>query len=197
MVSGRGDLVLRLDTAKRGRAVIVWLVAVGLVTTGVVVGAGPAGGLFPGTIAVVGIAVIWGHFRCGRIAVTHHEIAVLGLLVRRRRQRARAVRVVRATVVPVRGPITDIVFVLDAAGKTVIRINGHNYRRADVDRLVDFLSLPWSAPDGPVTANELSTMHPGMVPWREVHPYVFGLYVAVGTVAAIIIAAVITAGVVR
>jgi hypothetical protein len=44
---------------------------------------------------------------------------------------------------------------------------------------------------GAVTGNYLDGMFPGIVPWREVHPFRFGLYVGVGTVLAIVVAALV------
>jgi hypothetical protein len=188
MVHGYGDLVLRPATGNLTwkQRLIPWLfLGVLIVPAAVIVAVatGLLGVLIASAPFVVGALLVWGSRRCSRIIVTPHEIAVLGLIIRRRRQRARAVRVVRAHVVPSRGPVSDTVFVLDAAGKTVIRIWGHNYHRADIDRLVGFLGLPWSGPEQPVTANQLSTMYPGLVSWPEAHPFLLGL---VGALVAVV-----------
>jgi hypothetical protein len=90
-----------------------------------------------------------------------------------------------------RAPVVDTVFVLDAAGNLLVRIYGRHFRRTDIDRLVAFLDLPSTSLPGLVTGNYLDRMYPGIVPWYEAHPFRFSLYVAGGTVAAVIVVAVV------
>jgi hypothetical protein len=148
-------------------------------------------------VPIVGLIVlgptiaIWGHLRYSRIVVTPEEIVVRGFVVHRRLSRARAARVARANVVQPRAGIVDTVFVLDATGGLLIHIYGRHYRRADIDRLVAFLELPSVAPDRLVTANQLSSLYSGIVPWYEAHSLRLGLYAAGGAAVAILAAGLI------
>ncbi|WP_125934537.1 hypothetical protein [Streptomyces sp. WAC 06738] len=169
----------------------MWLFILGGGTAGVGFAmGGPAVALIALAVPAVAALLGWGSLRSNRIVVTPHEIAVLGLFVRRRGQRVRAASVVRADVIQQRGGlIFDTVFVLDAAGAVVIRINANNYEPADIDLLVRSLGLPWNGPDAPVTAPQLSSVYPGMVPWYEAHPVQFAM---AGTGAAVLFAVVLT-----
>jgi hypothetical protein len=189
------ELVLRKAREEWRFAAIAVLVVFGLPFVAAAVAAGAAGEW--GIVAIVGPLVlgptiaIWGHLRYSRIVVTPDEIVVRGFVARRRVPRAPAARVVRANVVQPRAGIVDMVFVLDAAGGLLVRIYGRHYRRADIDRLVAFLGLPSVVPDGLVTANQLSTLYPGIVPWYEAHPVRLGLYAAAGAAVGIMAAGVI------
>lgn len=120
-----------------------------------------------------------------RIVVTPTEIAVYGTLRRRRRDRAGAARVVRATL-PGRGLAAyEALFVLDGAGDVIVRINANGYDRGDLNRLIGFVGLPCDRPDQQVvTPNQLSALHPGLVRWHEAHPLRAALYLTVGILAA-------------
>jgi hypothetical protein len=195
MTNGDGELVLRKAREEWRFAAIAVSIVFGLPFAAAAVAAAIAGvwavALIAGSVVTVPSIAIWGHLRYSRIVVTAHEIAVRGFVVRRRVPRERAVQVVRADVVQPRVPIVDTVFVLDEAGKVLVRIYGRHYRRADIDRLVAFLGLPATSPSGPVTATSLSRLHPGLVPWHEAHPFRFSLYAAGGAVIAIVVAAVV------
>jgi hypothetical protein len=195
MTYGGDDLVLRKSREEWRFAAVAVLVVFALPFIVATIAAAIAGEwpivLIVGPLVAVPTIAIWGHLRYSRIVVTADEIAVRGFVLHRRVPRARAARVVRADVVQPRAPIVDTVFVLDAAGKVLVRIYGRHYRRTDIDRLVAFLDLPTTKPPGLVTGNDLDMLYPGIVPWHEAHPFRFGLYVASGTVAAIVVAAVV------
>lgn len=194
MVDGHGDLVLRPAPWSWYQKRLVGLLAVAAVASVAVAAVGVSEGDVVGAavvlaIPVVGVLLAWGSLRNSRIVVTPHEIAVLGLAFRRRVPRTGGVSVVRARVLQVRGPALDTVYVLDASGRVVIRINGLNYASAEIDRLVRFLGLPSSGPDAPVTAPQLAGMYPSVVSWHEAHPAKVGL---LGTVVVAVIVVVIT-----
>jgi hypothetical protein len=194
-VYGDGDLVLRKAREEWRFAAVAVFVVFGLPFAAAAVAAAVAGAWT--VVAIVGLVVgvpgvaIWGHPRYSLIVVTPDEIVVRGFVVRRRVPRARAAQVVRADVVQPRGPIVDTVFVIDAAGDVLVRIYGRHFRRADIDRLVAFLGLPWTAPPGPVTAPTLATMHPGIVPSYEAQPSRLVAYAAVGAIVVIVIATIV------
>lgn len=170
-------------------ALAVVLVSSAALTTG------RDGALAIGIACAAGFALLWGHLYRARIIVTPQEVRVVGLLLRRRRSRARIASIVRAAVIPLRGPITDSVFLLDSHRRVVLRIYGHNYTREDLDRLVGWLQVPWSGPDRPVTAKQLGGMYPGIVPWIERRPFVFAFALAGGTLAVLVIISLIVAAV--
>lgn len=190
-----GDLVLRPagPELSRKQLLLPWLFVGGLFvlpgTVMVGISAGPLWAL--AVVALVGVLVLlgWASTRGSRITVTADEIAVTGLVYRKRVPRARTAQLVRAFIVQPRGPVIDTVFVLDARGKVAIRISGYRYRRTDIDRLVRVLGLPTSRPEQAVTANQLSAAYPGLVPWYEAHPVALG---AIGALALIGFATMIT-----
>ncbi|PZF81436.1 hypothetical protein [Jiangella anatolica] len=144
-------------------------------------------------IASLVVVPVAGVLLRSRIVVTPSEIAVRGFLTHRRADRAQAASVVRAMIVAPRAPLNDSIFVLDRDEKPLLRIQGVNYPRADLDRLVDHLGLPAMTADRPVTAAELERRYPGIVPWIERHPYRFAFAVAGGVVVLAIVIAVIVA----
>ncbi|HEY6738001.1 MAG TPA: hypothetical protein VI076_04060 [Actinopolymorphaceae bacterium] len=174
-----GTLVLRPAPKNwiRQQAILVWgltyLTMVPVIGVLVTVESGVAVAVLAAVLG--GTALTWASLRAKRIVVTPDEIAQLGLLIRRRAPRARAARIVRAVLIMPRAHHYDTVFVLDAEGRPVIRIYGHVYDRGDVDRLVDFLGLPWTGPPTPVHPPELARVHPGIVPWHQARPVQFAL----------------------
>lgn len=199
-VNADGELVLRPVTGRGapGEVVGVWVLSA-LVTLlfapiPVVTGHPLAIGMIVVLPVVLGV-LGWRSLRARGIVVTHHEIVVRGLLFRRRGQRGRAASVVRARVIQPRAMVFDTVYVRDAGGHLVVRVNGQHYARADMDRLVAFLGVPWSGPDTQVRPSQLDAMYPGVVPWHEAHPYQFGMLgAAVGLVLSIVLAVVIAVG---
>lgn len=191
---GRRQLVLRPAAGNmiQRQAILLWVLTslLGVIAAGVSVQQGATDvAAFIVALVLAGIGLTWVTLRSKRIVVTTDEIAQLGLFIRRRGQRVRARRLVRAQVIQPRALIYDTVFVLDGMGKPVIRIYGHVYEPADIDRLVEFLGLPCEGPDRPVTAPDLDAMHPGIVPWHQARPVQFGF---VGAFAAVAFAVVLT-----
>jgi hypothetical protein len=195
-VTVNGELVLRPVTGKGavGEVIMLWvgafMVMLPLAPIPMLIGSPIATVIFGAVPIFLGI-LGWRSLRQRGIVVTPHEITVRGLLFRRRGKRARAVSVVRARVIQPRALVFDTVYVIGADGAAVIRINGQHYARADMDRLVAFLGLPWSGPSDPVTAPQLDAAYPGVVPWHQAHPYQFGMAGAgFGVVLAVLIAVV-------
>lgn len=185
------ELELLPSAGRRRVAFITAAVIGGLFTLGATAGAGTPGLLIGLAIMAVLLLVMFVHLRQARIEVTGSQIIVHGALVTRRRERSRAASVVRAVVIPVRGPSTDTVFVRDTDDAALLRIHGNNYDRDDLDRLVAHLGLPATGPDRPVTAAQLARQYPRIVPWIERHPFKFAFAVAFGFMALIVAAAAI------
>lgn len=128
-----------------------------------------------GAVLLLGVVAVGAvHMARSSVVLTPHEIVVTGLGRPRRRARARAAVVVRATLIAPRGGPHHNLFVLDAFGRVLIRVYGMHYAPRDLDRLVHALGLPVSGPDRPVTAKELARRYPGILSWAEQHPYVLG-----------------------
>ncbi|WP_155984745.1 hypothetical protein [Saccharomonospora piscinae] len=149
--------------------------------------------LVVGAVCAVGSGLLWGHLSRSRIVVTAEEVAVIGLVVRRRRSRDRVAGIVRAVLVPNQGPWIDTVFLLDSHREVVLRINGRHYAAQDLDRLMEVLQVPCAGPDRPVTAQQLHRLHPGLVLWIERRPLTFAFVVVAGLLVAAVVAGVIIA----
>ncbi|WP_304455382.1 hypothetical protein [Nocardiopsis sp. YSL2] len=186
--SDRGDaegLLLRPDRRKARENGIVVLVTAVVVTLGVAIGPGWQAALASGAFGLVLFALVIGHRRQADIELTEREIAVRGLCSRKRRSRARAARVVRATLVQMRGSPMETLFVLDANGGVLLRMRGELYAPEDLDLFVRELGVPCDGPDEPVTANRFAKSHPGLVSWVERHPYLLLFLVTVIVVGAV------------
>jgi hypothetical protein len=128
-----------------------------------------------------------------RIVVTPADISARGLTFHRRRDRALAASVLRATVVQP-GAVSETIVVLNAGGHALLTINGALYATADLDRLVNHLGLPTGSPDGPVTMTQLARERPGTVGWIGRHLVAFTLLCALGfAVAAVVLGTVVAA----
>jgi hypothetical protein len=150
-----------------------WILCIGLIL------------LLVGTVAV--------YLRRSHIVVTPTEISARGLTFHRRRDRALAASVIRATVVQP-GAVSETIVILDAAGHSLLSINGALYSPADRDRLIGYLGLPTSVPGQPVTFVQLGREQPGAVSWAGRHPVAFALLCALGfAVAAVVLGALVAA----
>ncbi|WP_165953770.1 hypothetical protein [Streptomyces sp. 8K308] len=140
---------------------------------------------------VLGV-LLWVRVSRVRLVVTERQIEHVGVLRRRVRPRSDATHVVRATLVPPRGLPFPAVFVLDAGGAVIVRLNDGTYTRRDMDRLTDHLGLSWVGPDGPVSARRLAETHPGIVPFFEARPMVTGFMTAAALVLVLMAASMIS-----
>jgi hypothetical protein len=171
---------------------IVAVISVVLVVGGVMAGGRPAVVTSIGLVLLLA-ATIAVYLRRSRIVVTPTEISARGLTFHRRRDRALAASVIRATVVQP-GAVSETVVVLDAAGQALLSINGALYAPADLDRLIHRLGLPTGGPDRPVTLTQLARERPGSVGWVGRHPVAFTLLCALGfAVVAVVLGAALAA----
>jgi hypothetical protein len=182
------DLELR-PSARRVRTVVV---TAGLVFAVFVMVATIAGGLLGllGSLALcaAGLSAGYTYLRRSRIVVTATEIAVTGFRVRRR-PLSEVTSVVRATVVPVRGPVQPTLFLRGAGDRVVLRIRADHYETDDLDLLIRRIGRPAIEHDRPMTAAQLAAEHPGIVPWMERRPIAFSFAVGCGTVVLVILIA--------
>jgi hypothetical protein len=129
------------------------------------------------SVAVVIAPVLWHVYRL-RVVLTDTEIGVTGLFGRfRTYQRAEIGSVVRATCPRFRGPPAHNVFLLDRSGTRLLRLVDTYFTHDDLDRLVELLGVPVTAPPGVVSGKWLDDQHPGVVPWGTRRPYLAALAV--------------------
>ncbi|WP_432947041.1 hypothetical protein ACQPXM_09865 [Kribbella sp. CA-253562] len=186
-------LVLRPASGPRRQVfTIVAVISVVLVVGGVMAGGGPA--LITSiSLVLLLAATIAVYLSRSRVVVTPAEISARGLTFHRRRDRALAASVIRATVVQP-GAVSETVVVLDAAGHALLTINGALYAPADLDRLIHHLGLPTGGPARPVTLTQLALERPGTVGWVGRHPVAFTLLCALGfAVGAVVLGVVVAA----
>ncbi len=190
-------LVLRPGPSAR-RLVFKIAAVISIVLVAAGIHAGIKGGGRAAVILGAGLALLLCgtsavYLRRSRIIVTPTEISARGMTFHRRRDRALAASVLRATVV-LQGAVSETIVISDAGGYALLTINGAPYETADLDRLISHLGLPTSGPDGPVTFAQLGRQRPGSVGWAGRHPIAFTLLCAVGfAVAALVFAVVSTA----
>ncbi|MFB6718531.1 hypothetical protein ACFCV3_00135 [Kribbella sp. NPDC056345] len=190
-------LVLRPGPSAR-RLVFKIAAVISIVLVAAGINAGIKGGGRAALITGPGLALLLCgmsavYLRRSRIIVTPTGISARGMTFHRRRDRALAASVLRATVV-LQGTVSETIVISDAGGYPLLTINGAPYETADLDRLVSHLGLPTSSPDGPVTFAQLGRQQPGSVGWAGRHPIAFALLCALGfAVAALVFAIVFTA----
>jgi hypothetical protein len=152
----------------------------------------------PALITCIGLVVLLAatiavYLSRSRIVVTPADISARGLTFHRRRDRALAASVIRATVIQP-GAVSETIVVLDAGEQALLTINGALYAPADLDRLVHHLGLPTGRPDRPVTMAQLGRERPGTVGWIGRHPIATALLCTLGfAVAAVVLGAVVAA----
>lgn len=192
-MNGAVDLELR-PTARRRRTV---LATAGLVFGMLVLVATAAGGLLGLLLSLAlcaaGLFFGYAYLRRARIVATATDIAVTGFRTRRL-PLSEVTTVVRASVVPARGPVAPTLFLRGAGDRVVLRIRADYYETGDLDQLVRRIGRPAIEHDRPMTAAKLAAEHPGIVPWVERRPIAFSFAVGFGMVVLVIlIAAVIVA----
>ncbi|WP_344887959.1 hypothetical protein [Actinomadura meridiana] len=132
-------------------------------------------------------------FLTSSVTLTPHEVVVRGLFIRQRRSRSGVVRVVRATIHLPNGVGSESLFLLDAHGQSLIRVNVGGYKREDVDRLVEALGVPCDGPNYFASAKEFDKTYPGLVSRVERHPYRIPLAIAGFVAIAVVIVLLATA----
>lgn len=186
-------LVLRPAAGPRRQVLtIAAVIAVTLVVAGVLAGGRAALITCIGLVLLLAVTITVYLWR-SRIVVTPTDISARGLTFHRRRDRALAASVLRATVVQP-GAVSETIVVLDAGQQALLTINGALYAPADLDRLVNHLGLPTGRPDGPVTMAQLARERPGSVSWIGRNLIAFTLLCALGfAVAAVLLGTVVAA----
>lgn len=175
-------------SARRRRTVMVTAgLALAIVAIGAAAGGGVAGLLVALAICAVGLGLGYAYLQRSRIVATSSEIAVAGLFRTRRQQLADVTSVVRATIVPPRGPATPTLFLRGAGDRLLLRINAGHYESHDLDQLVRLLGRPAVVHDRPTTGAQLHREHPGLVRLPEQRPFSFSFAVGCGTVLLVIV----------
>jgi hypothetical protein len=169
-----------IRASPRGRAVNV---AVSVILVAFVLGPAVTSGdvtrtmVLAASVAVVVVPVLWYVFRL-RIVLTDTQLGATDLFGRLRTYpRAEIGSVVRATCPRFRGPPAHNVFLLDRAGARMLRVVDTYFTHDDLDRLVESLGVPVTAPPGVVSGKWLDDQHPGIVPLGTRHPYLVALAV--------------------
>ncbi|GAA1691320.1 hypothetical protein GCM10009745_40790 [Kribbella yunnanensis] len=162
-------LVLRPGAGPRRQVLLI----VAVISAALLLGGINAGGR-PALITCIGLILLLAgtvavYLRVSRIVVTPTEISARGLTFHRRRDRALAASVIRATVVQP-GATSETIVILDPGGHALLSLNGALYSDADRGRLIGYLGLPTSGPAQPVSFVQLSREVPGSVGWAGRHP---------------------------
>jgi len=192
-VSETDVLVLRPAAGPRRQVLtIAGVIAVVLIIAGVLAGGRLALITCIGLVLLLAATIAVYLWR-SRIVVTRAGISARGLTFHRRRDRALAASVLRATVVQP-GAVSETIVVLDAGGHALLTINGALYAPTDLDRLVAHLGLPTGSPNGPVTTAQLVREQPGSVGWIGRNLIAFTLLCALGfAVVAVVLGTVVAA----
>lgn len=135
-------------------------------------------------LAVTVCVLLWIRLSRLRVTVTQEHLSMTGVLRTRCHPRARAAQVVRARLVK-KGRPYPVLFVLDAHGRVLLRVNGQNvgaYVPYDLDRLAHQLALPQTSLPGPLTGHQLAAAHPHLATATERRPVVTALLVLLGVV---------------
>lgn len=148
---------------------------------------GVVGLLIALSLCAAGLAVGYVYLRRSRIVLTPAEIAVTNLLGTRRQALADVTSVVRATLVPPRGPVVPTLFLLGGPAQDVLfRFRVTHYESYDLDVLIERLGRPTIVHDRPMTGAQLDREHPGLVRLSERRPYSFSFAVGCGIVALVV-----------
>ncbi len=180
-------LVLRPDRTRVWGGLVVAGVPLVLLLGGALLAGATMLAVGVGVVGVLCAVVVPVLVGASRVEVTGQEIAVKGFSGVRRVPRGQAARLVRARLVPLRGPAMDTLFVLDAHGTPLVRIPAHKYPPADVDRLVQVLGLPCDVPGRPVTGPELASRHPGTLGFTERRPVATSLLVVGAAITFVVV----------
>lgn len=178
---------LRPSARRRRRAIATASFVYAAFTLIVTAIGGATGLLIALSLCVVALAAGYVYLRRSRIVVTPAEIAVTGLFRTRRQPLDEVTSVVRATLVPPRGPVVPTLFLIGGPGPDVLlRITVTHYESYDVDQLLRHLGRPAIEHDRPMTAARLADEHPGIVPLAERRPYSSSFAVRCGIVVLVI-----------
>ncbi|WP_116950746.1 hypothetical protein [Jiangella endophytica] len=182
-------MLLELRPSARRRRTV--MVTAGLVLAVFVMAATIAGGvaglLVSLIIGAAGLGIGFFYLSRSRIVLTPSEVAVTGLFGARMQPLGDVTTIVRATVIPPRGPAAPTLFLRGAGDQVLMRINAGHYETHDLDELVRRLGRPAVEHDRPMTAAQLDREHPGIVRWPERRPYSFAFAVGCGTVVLVIL----------
>ncbi|SEE78301.1 hypothetical protein [Jiangella alba] len=176
-------------SARRRRTVMVTAVVVYAVFAMVTVAVGGVAGLLIVlSLCAIGLALGYVYLRRSRIVLTPAELAVTGLFGTRRQPLAEVTSIVRATLVPPRGPVVPTLFLLGGPAQEVLfRFNVTHYESYDLDALIERLGRPTVVFDRPMTGAQLDREHPGLVRLSERRPYSFSFAVGCGVVVLVIV----------
>ena len=74
-------------------------------------------------------------------------------------------------------------FMVDSSGRTVLRVRGQLWHRADLARITNFYSVPVDAPQEVLTGRELRRQHGGKLSWFERHALITRTLLVLGFLA--------------
>lgn len=152
------------------RTAPVWLVAFAAVS---VLRLGLLGVVLAAVTVVLAIAVWYVYLRRARVIVTPAEIGKAGLTGRAKMHpRSDVATLVYATVGERFGDTRRFrnLFVLDSAGRSIMRLRSSHWAESDMDRLAAQLGIEPADPGRVVTGSELGAQYPNAVPWFERRP---------------------------
>lgn len=187
-------LVLRPGTARAWAGVLLAAIPLGILFAVTIVAGSAAGAAGIAGVSVLCFGIVVAIVRARHVEVTPHEVVVREPFAGERRvARHLVARMVRADLVPFRGPAADTLLLLDARGAVLARIPAQVYPRPDIDRLVQLLGVPCERPGAPVTPQQLSHRWPGAAGVAERRP--FAAYLVLAGAALLLVVAVALVGV--
>lgn len=183
------ELVLRPSTATYKGTVIAAPGLVAVYGAAMVARGGRLGLVAAGiTVAACGLC-IWRYLRTAQVILTPTELGHVGFLgSRRMRSRSEIGTVLRVDELGTSSLDTrafPALFVLDQAGRRMVRLGGWLWARGDMDRLASELGLAPVVIRERIMAKALGEHYPGAVGWHERHPVIFGCGAAMLAVALV------------
>lgn len=138
------------------------------------------------------IGAVFLYIRRAHIVVTPNEIVHVGMIRRRSWARSEIATVVGA---PLPASAMDArvflnLFLLDRAGKKILRLKNTHWADADLTQLTDVLGLPVDNPGEVVTPKQFDARYPGVLPAIERRPWAFSFLIAGVLIVLVIVIAV-------
>ncbi len=132
---------------------------------------------------------MWRYIATARVTVTSDRIELTGFFGQRRSRPlsdvAAVVRVNQLGGTNV-GPPLRALFVLDHRGKPITRLQERAWAPDEMERLTATLGVSPTVIPELTSANELGRRYPGVMKFRELHPWIFGFAITLVILAVIV-----------
>jgi len=172
------ELVLRPSTSTYKGSVMASSIFVVMFAAAMVARGGRLGLVAAGiTVVACGLG-LWRYRQTARVILTPSEVGRVGFFgSRRMRSRTDIATVLHVDELGTSSLDTrafPVLFVLDRAGRRMVRLNGWLWARGDLDRLASELGVTPVVIRERIMVKALRERYPGAVGWHERHPLIFG-----------------------